>query len=445
MPHRSSPREHSIQFSNSSSFSSVSDHEGDFLIRVHDVEALTETDAADLNGDIFPPSHLAARIDGDAALPLEKTEFEDDGATGEPLAAAPSAEPPSTHTGGIEGNEKDDEARDPLCSTVPGESYRYSLSATRDSASPPSMSSYFCVKPDTAVEAPLRVSPLWEEESFEEIPTPRSLSSPVAALAGASPGGCSPPMSPARFHATIDRSGLSMSLEKVAVNASQAHETQERLFTLSAETLAHYQLVKLKVRQRIYRIYYDKWRRHTSLHTPPVTPQRASSATQTPLMPLRSVSTGTDFVDIDSFHLSRSAGATSAPRAPTPSQPPQRDTSPPPRRADGGRRDHSAGIVEFDRRKQLLPSLSVPLQQSSSTSSSSSAAPTPSPDVAPPHVWPSPRAPPPNEGIGVRTKPSKLVDFGRHSDAPPRKTPHVSNPDVKEPKVIPSPERIFRL
>jgi hypothetical protein len=371
---------------------------------------------------------------------------------------------------------------DLLHSTAPGEPHRPSIPVTRDSGTPPTMSSYFCVasEEDADADAGPQTSPLLgsegspedrDEASFEEIPTPRSIVS--ASLVHSSRRSRSPLPTPAQSRITVDRNALSLPLETVAVNELKAREAHVQLLAFSAATMAQYHLVKLKVRQRIYRIYYDKWRRHMMQHTPPRTPSRLSKVTQTPSVQLRSVSIGTDFVDMDSFHASRAASAASTPRsfsasARTPgcSQPScalLENSSPPPHRAARGRQNNTAGIAKSDRHMQPLasPPLSAspspikilgtrPTNSTCSPSPSvarlqSSLAHTPSPDVHPAHEWPAPLTPPPTDGIAVRTKPSKLVDFGRHSEVPRRKSAHVSNPVVTEPRVVPSPQRIFRL
>lgn len=325
--------------------------------------------------------------------------------------------PPSTNTrGGADGG-------------------RRSFSALRDSADPPETSRFF----DTGLtgasaRADVAVALTWEVESLEEITTPRSsiatgLAAAPAPLPTSHTVSLSSPSSSCATQALptpsqrAEVSAGSMPSEFVIVNAAQAQAAHVQLASFSAATMAQYRLVKLKVAQRIYRVYYDKWQRALRSHTgTPMPALRVHKNTQTPApVRTRSVSIGTDFTDVDSYHASRSqsragdtprsraadataaAGAAYVPPAPSPS----------PRRAESEWRPSAAAVAA-------------------------------SPAVG--HSFSPSPAPAGVEGIAVRTKPSLLVDYGRHSDAPPRKSrPPVSSPAVELPAVVPEPERIFRL
>lgn len=427
MPGCSSPREHDIQFSNSSSFSSVSNSSVENASIVQHLRPLTGEDAAQplpsttLNGGLRLPPRRVAHVDADSVFFVEEVEV-----TSRPLMATMPLESRFTHTHGRDSSSNEEDNNEFLHSTTPDDSHRCSFSAARDSASPPTMSSYFCAaaaEEGEEADAGLPFSRLWEVETFfEEIPTPRSMAS--AAIAHASHSRhASSLTSPTTSRILVDQSPLSPPVEAVAVNASHAREAHERLFTFSTATMAQYQLVKLKARQRLYRVYYDKWRGLLARCTPPRTPHKHSKLTQTP-----SVSMGSDFVDIDSFHASRPASAVNTPRTSGAAQAsPLRQPSPSPFKSQGVSVNAAAWSASPSVARPQSPTEHSPSPEARLTQ----------------HDWQVTLSPPP-EGIAVRTKPSKLVDFGCHSDAPLRKSAHVSNPVVKEPRVVSSPERIIK-
>lgn len=477
MTSRRSPIEHSLDFSNSSSFSSVSDSSESSSLVEH-LHTLRSTDTTK-TATATTTTSLTSAVPCDALrLPARRTiavdvlsiiRTEEGGEPPSPLAADTPVVFSRTQSGSEADMAEERGKTDSRRRTAPATSPRCSFSATRDSASPPTMSSYFCTQlkeEEKEEREELRLSPMSAAASFEDIPTPRSNAG--AALVGTSPSvhrHLSPCVSPRHARAS-PREGSTPSLptETVAVNAAHALEAHERLCTFSTATMAHYQLLKLTVRQRLFRIYYDKWRLRLTqpLQMPPL--RTASKVTQTPPVPLRSVSVGTDFVDVDSFHASaattprgRAASALTSPTRQS-SQALKQDASPPPRPVSGGcQRGSGSDLRDSERHQQPLPSppLSAPTRghvkgaaysaalSLSPTSSSSAERPSPSPDVRLTHAWTPSAVPPVTEGIAARTKPSRLVDFGRPSEAPRRKAAHVSNPVVAEPRVVPSPERVY--
>ncbi|KPI84360.1 hypothetical protein ABL78_6589 [Leptomonas seymouri] len=439
MPGRSSSGEDSFQFSNSSSFSSVSDTSEESVHVAHCLQPLTGTGEIEINESIRLPVRRAACVGVVSSNRTGESDIEESETTSSPSITAPSAELTHAHTPSSNDSAGDD-ARELLRSSAPGDS-NCRFFAKWDSSPPPAASSYFCVEGDAAADEPLQLSLMWEEESLGHTSAQRRMANLAGLPARSSPRSDSPSsFPPARSCTSADASVLSLPLETVVVNAAHAREAHEHLVTFSAETIAQYQLMKFKAVQRVYRTYYDKWRAWMTRHGPLATPQKASKEVQTPSVRLRSISIGTDFVDLDSFHFSRSVSGQGTPQAHcaqerTPSPDRQmrysslRDFSPPPRMADG----MPLGSTEWSPfSKDRLPL-------------TFSAAHTPPSDTHPTREWPSPLAPLPINGIGVRTNPSKLVDFGRHSVAPPRKSVRVLNPVVEEPKVVPSPKRIFRL
>ncbi|KAK7197564.1 hypothetical protein NESM_000706600 [Novymonas esmeraldas] len=300
---------------------------------------------------------------------------------------------------------------------------RRSVSALRDSAAPPDSSTLFCSGVAVHAAPAVRAStPLeWEAESVEEFRC-----RPSAGAADASPSvslSSSTTPSPSHVAAKVRRES-SPPLEFRIVNAERAREAHALLTSFSAVTIARYRLVKLTVAQRLYRIYYTKWLARLSQDsatttraapaTPPPPQWRCSRVTQTDVVRQRSVSAGTEFADIDSFHASRSASrGADSPRVHA-AQP-----SPPRAETPRGERRASASSAP--------PPVLATLHAHAVSLPSASAG-----DAA--------------DGIAVRTKPAQLVDFGHHSEAPQRKTRRdASGPAVELPAVVPSPERIFRF
>ncbi|KAG5497743.1 hypothetical protein JKF63_04009 [Porcisia hertigi] len=322
----------------------------------------------------------------------------------------------------------------------------YSFSAMRDSASPPTTSTYFgdAAAAGSRVTHP-EMSRMLEVNSLEDIRTPRSGAANSAVAEKISRSISRSPSVDPSYTWEAEAAGISIPDEFVAVNAGKARAAHELLTSFSAATMAQYRLVKLKVVQRIYRIYYNKWILRIFQRTAVVPPLRFSRDVQAQAPSSLSFHAETDFADIESFHASRSRS-----------------------RAEDSRRTPVAATVERQH-PQLFFSSAAALSPSPwrgegnsdrETSSNRSPSPVSGAQTFAPASWStssppstyrvrttfSPPSIPPTDGIAVRTRPAKLLDFGRRSDAPHRKKqPSVSCPVVKLPAVVLFPLRIFQV
>ncbi|CBZ29363.1 hypothetical protein, unknown function [Leishmania mexicana MHOM/GT/2001/U1103] len=332
--------------------------------------------------------------------------------------------------------------------TATGDSEYYFLSTIRGSTSPPGMSTYFggavASAAPVARVADTAMSLMSDIESFEDIETPRSIdvSAPAAAQVSrtVSP---SPPTMSLHSHKMGSRGDL-LPAEVVVVNAEEARAAHALLTSSAAAIIARYRLVKFKVVQRIYRIYYDKWRWEIFQSTSAVPPLHVTEGIQASALSQRSASAGTEFADIDSFHTSRSMSlsgdspgvhiaVTISPRDAQPLRSTSATSTPSPQFGEG----------ESERGISVTWSPAPAFQLETFASASPPPPSQPSKHRTPTFSIPPPA--PPTDGIAVRTKPAKLVDFGRPSEGPKRKRVHLaSTPAVNLPAVVPSPERIFR-
>lgn len=331
--------------------------------------------------------------------------------------------------------------------TATADSEYYFLSTIRGSTSPPGMSTYFggAVAPEAPVARvpETAISLMSDIESFESIETPRSTVVSAVAAAQVSRTISPSPPTPLLHSRKPGACGGLLHVEVVVVNAEEARAAHALLTSSSAAIIARYRLVKLKVVQRIYRLYYDKWRWRIVQSTSAVPPLQVTKGIQPSAPCQRSASVGTDFADIDSFHASRSmslsgdspgvhVAVTVPPRDAQPLRSSPVAPTPSPRLGEG---ESEGGIVTWS------PAPAFRLETFASASPPPPSQPskyrTPTFSILP--------AAPPRDGIGVRTKPAKLVDFGHPSEGPQRKTLHVtSTPAVNLPAVVSSPERIFR-
>ncbi|SYZ68485.1 hypothetical_protein [Leishmania braziliensis MHOM/BR/75/M2904] len=427
MSHHNNSLAVNVQFSNSSSFSSglpCMDKEGGT-----NVWAISAVEA--------PPDKMQAEegssTRADSPQPVDASSILPDGEEGAlirsqlfiPLPLAASSLKP----------ESDRRVRDSTASTAHLE--HRSFSSMQDNTTPPRMCTYFGDAAAATRVADPEVSVMLKSEPFDDIQASRSPVVSVAATAQASRT-----TSPARPTVSLNlrkmgASGRSLPAEFVVVNADKACTAHKLLTSLSAATIAQYRLVKFKVTQRIYRVYYDKWWSKFLQRPPAQSPLRFSESTQTQALLSRSVSAGTDFSDIDSFHASRSTSpAGDSPlthaAAGAPPQGVQLFCSPkataslsPPRE---GEESETRSAVTWSPapgfRLQTFASASLsPLSPSFQHRTHNAFIPPPAP---------------PTDRIAVRTNPAKLVDFGHHSEAPQRKKRHPAlTPAVKLPVVTP--------
>ncbi|CBZ36711.1 hypothetical protein, unknown function [Leishmania donovani] len=430
--------ETSLQFSSSSSFSTVLPpigEEGCTDVRVLVVAGASSGKRQNEKGNdtharslqrVVPPSFL--HNEG-AAASVES----------QPLAHRALS---ASSSGRESGNRVHDSA------TATADSEYYFLSTIRGSTSPPGMSTYFggAVAPTAPVArvTETAMSLMSDIESFEDIETPRSsVVSAVAAEQVSRTISPSPPTPSLHSRKTGARGDL-LYAEVAVVNAEEARAAHALLTSSSAAIIARYRLVKLKVVQRIYRIYYDKWRWRIFQSASAVPPLHVTMGIQTSAPCQRSASVETDFADIDSFHGSRSmslsgdspgvhVAVTAPPRDAQPLRSSPATPTPSPRLGEG----------ESERGISVTWSPAPAFRLETFASASPPSPPQPSKYRTP--TFSIPPAAPPTDGIGVRTKPAKLVDFGHPSEGPQRKTLHIaSTPAVNLPVVVPSPERIFR-
>ncbi|GET91308.1 hypothetical protein, unknown function [Leishmania tarentolae] len=332
--------------------------------------------------------------------------------------------------------------RDSARATVDSE--YYFPSTVRGSTSPPGMSTYFSGAGASAAPvvrmANAAMSLMSEREPSEAMRKPDSTVVCEPEVEHVS-GSISPSPPAVLSHSCAIRNhGCVPPAEVVVVNVEEAQAAHALLTSFSAAVIARYRLLKFKVVQRIYRVYYDKWRWRVSHSSPMVALLHVSAATQTSAPCHRSFSAGTEFADIDSFHatrsLSRAGGSPGGDAAVHDVQPCRFSpaTPTPSRHLGEGESERGTSVT-------CSPAPAFLLETFASASP---------PSASPPSVYQIPTATisavaPPTNGIGARTKPAKLLDFGRHSERPQRKSLHLfSIPEVNLPAVVPSPERIFR-
>ncbi|KAG5471525.1 hypothetical protein LSCM1_01618 [Leishmania martiniquensis] len=330
------------------------------------------------------------------------------------------------------------------------DSGRHSFSTLRDSESPPNISAYFGGAASTArhkVQAEgSSVCLMRGIALFTGVESPRSSLARAAGTVQGSVTTSALPVAMSSHPRETEASQSSLPLEFVVVNADRARAAHEMLTSFSAATIARYRLVKLQVAQRLYRLYYDKWLSKAVVRAPAESLLRLSKDTQTDALRHRSLSGETDFADVDSFHVSRSMSpAVDAIRVDVVADVPLSSAP--------SFCDSAATPTLFPWRGEGVPGergISVTFSSAPAFRLQTFARASPSPQSLLcehcTHTIPTPPATPPRDGIAVRTKPAKLVDFGRHSAAPKRCTLHpASVPVVRLPAVVPSPERIFRL
>lgn len=220
------------------------------------------------------------------------------------------------------------------------------------------------------------------------------------------------------YHEDGEPIWTSVPSEKVIVNAEAAQQVHNSLKQFSATTMLTYRLLKLKVQQRIYRLYYDKWLQGQTAPTI----QRCSHETQTPpQLPTQVGTPSNDFLEIASYHSCQTPSPQISPLAIRQKTVEDRGSDPSPPLFCTSLSPHKSIVSTMP--NAMTNGSSCKVERHGAAASAVSF-----------------------ESIAARTRPSMLVDYGTPSEIPRRKTRSPARgPSIDIPAVVPLPLRIYRV